>query len=175
MVRPAHLRLILSLGLAVCLTLGTVAFGQETNTKAKKKPATEQATEQIVAQPASAVPPPEVLLMLVRNTVVALNQANFTGNYTVLRDLGSPSLQVTSAAELGIAFANLRQQGVDLSPALVLTPTLSESPAIGSDGVLRLAGHFPTKPLQINFLMTFQPVAGIWRLHGLSVNTVQAQ
>jgi hypothetical protein len=120
------------------------------------------------------VPSPEVLLMLVRNCIVALNQANFTGNYTVLRDLGSPSLQTTSAAELGIAFADLRKQGVDLSPALILSPALSDAPAVAQDGVLRLAGHFPTKPLQINFIMTFQPVAGTWKLHGLSVNTIQA-
>ena len=161
---------------AICVAIASLS-GAEEATKPKKKPkAKDQTTEQVAApKPAIAVPPPEVLLILVRNTVVALNQANFTGNYTVLRDLGSPSLQVTSAADLGIAFADLRRQGVDLSPALLLSPSLSEQPGIAADGVLKLVGHFPTKPLQINFAMTFQPIGGVWRLHGLSVNTAQVQ
>lgn len=76
---------------------------------------------------------------------------------------------------MNLAFANLRQQKVDLSPTLILTPALTESPTVAADGVLKLAGHFPTKPLQLNFAMTFQPVGGIWRLHGLAVNTSQGQ
>jgi hypothetical protein len=176
-VSPFHLiRLFLGVFLTVGIALSSSALAQETATKPKKKKTqTEQTAPSAAAQPAIAVPAPEVLLILVRNTLVALNQANFTGNYTVLRDIGSPSLQSASPADLGTAFANLRQQKVDLSPALILTPSLSQSPVIAADGVLSLAGHFPTKPLQIDFAMTFQPVGGVWRLHGLSVNTSQAQ
>jgi hypothetical protein len=166
-------RSIVGAVVAISMILMGTAWAQET-TKPKKKKPQAQVVEQPIANPVAVVPSPEVLLMLVRNCIVALNQANFTGNYTVLRDLGSPSLQTTSAAELGIAFADLRKQGVDLSPALILSPALSEAPAVAQDGVLRLAGNFPTKPLQINFIMTFQPVAGTWKLHGLSVNTIQA-
>jgi hypothetical protein len=131
-------------------------------------------TEDAAAPAAPTVPAAETLLMLVRSTISALNQANSTGNYTVLRDLGSPSLQTTSAAELGLAFTDLRRRTVDLSASLILTPELTESPVVGADGVLKLAGHFPTKPLRITFAMTFQPVAGLWRLHGLSVQAVPA-
>jgi hypothetical protein len=35
----------------------------------------------------------ELVTILVRTTVVAVHQANITGNYTVLRDLASPALQ----------------------------------------------------------------------------------
>lgn len=166
--------------LAVVLAISSTAFAEDVVKPKKKKPQAAQ-TEQTApaaepaAAPAVAMPSPEVLLVLLRNSIVALNQANFTGNYTVLRDIGSPSLQTATAADLSNAFANLRQQKVDLSPVLILTPALTEAPAIAADGVLKLAGHFPTKPLQINFAMTFQPVGGIWRLHGLAVNTSQAQ
>lgn len=160
--------------IVVWLALAGTSFAQDTPTP-EKKPAAETSEQAVASTRQIAIPTAEVLLILVRNTIVALNHANFTGNYTVLRDLGSPSLQKTSAAELGIAFANLRQQGVDLSPVLILTPALTEQPAIAADGALRLAGHFPTRPLQINFVMTFQPVDGIWRLHGLSVNTLQVR
>lgn len=121
---------------------------------------------------ALAVPRPEVLLMLMRTTLIALNQANFTGNYTVLHGLGTPALQAkNSSAQLGIAFTSLRNEGLDLSPVLVLSPELTESPTISPEGVLRLAGFFPTKPQRTSFVMVFQPVAGKWLLDGLSVTT----
>ncbi len=41
--------------------------------------------------------------------------------------------------------------------------------------MLRLTGFFPTKPLQINFDLLFQNVAGQWRLFGISVSTPAAQ
>jgi hypothetical protein len=169
------------LPLLFAVWFGAGGVWAEEPAKSKKKPVTKQ-VEQPVETPAAetattrpALPPAEILLMLVRNSIVALNQANFTGNYTVLRDLGSPSMQSTSAADMGLAFSDLRQQRLDLSPALVLSPALSEPPVVAGNGILRLAGHFPTKPLQINFVMTFQPVAGVWRLHGLSVTTSQVQ
>jgi hypothetical protein len=125
------------------------------------------------APTALSVPPPEILLMLVRAAVTALNHANITGNYEVLYGLGSPALQQKNTpAQLAAAFASLRQQGVEMSPILVLTPQLTQGPVITPEGTLRFGGYFPTKPLQINFEMAYQPVAGRWRLDGLSVAVV---
>ena len=65
------------------------------------------------ASPTLAVPPPEVLLVLIRTTLVALNQAVYTGNFTVLRDLGSPAFQAAnSPAQLGAIFASLRSRNI---------------------------------------------------------------
>ena len=113
-------------------------------------------------------------MMLIRTTLIALNQANFTGNYTVLQDLGTPGLQASnSAAALGNAFTKLRDQRIDLSPVVVLAPELTETPAYTSEGKLRLAGFFPTEPQRISFVMVFQPVARTWRIDGLSVSASQ--
>ena len=145
--------------------------------KAQKKPAAPKLPPSRAAapKPALSVPAPEVLLMLVRTTLVALNQANFTGNYTVLHGLGSPQLQArNSPADLGNAFAGLRAQNIDLSPVLVLTPQLTEQPGFTRDGALRLVGFFPSKPLQIQFVMNFLPVGDRWRIDGLSVSAVAA-
>ncbi len=149
-----------------------------------KKPAAQPSSAGKTAPPKAAppgapqtisVPPPEVLLMLVRTTLVALNQANFTGNYTVLHGLGSPQLQAkNTAADLGNAFAGLRAQNIDLSPVLVLTPQLTEKAGFTLEGALRLVGFFPSKPLQIQFVMNFLPVADRWRIDGLSVSAVPA-
>lgn len=119
---------------------------------------------------ALSVPQPEVMLILVRTTFIALNQANFAGNYAVLHALCAPRLQAAvSPVELGIAFTELREQRLDLSPVLLLVPELSEPPMITSDGTLRLAGVFRTTPAQVAFVTVFRPVAGIWRLEALSV------
>lgn len=122
--------------------------------------------------PAPAIPQPEVLLVLIRTTLVALNQAIYTGNFTVLRDLGSPAFQAAnSAAQLGVIFADLRNRNIDLFPSVVVTPELSDAPKITQEQILRLVGYFPTNPLQIQFQMLFQPVNGQWRLFGMAVNT----
>jgi len=38
------------------------------------------------------------VLILIRSTLLALDQANKTGNYTVLRDIGAPGFQATRRA-----------------------------------------------------------------------------
>jgi hypothetical protein len=58
------------------------------------------------------------LNLLIRTTIIAINQANKTGNYTVLRDLAAPDFQnVNSAEKLAEIFTGLRNSKFDLSPA----------------------------------------------------------
>lgn len=111
------------------------------------------------------------VLILIKSTLMALDQANKTGNYTVLRDLAAPNFAATNnAARLGDIFANLRRERVDLSGVLVLDPQLTAMPEINANGMLHLAGFFPSVPTQLNFEMLFAPVDGQWRLFGLSTN-----
>jgi hypothetical protein len=120
---------------------------------------------------AVSVPSSAVLLMLVRSTVAALNQANFTGNYTVLHGLGTPELQtIRSPADWAVAFKSLRERKLDLSPVLLLEPQFAELPAITRDGALRVAGTFRTQPVGISFVGVYRPVLGIWRIEELSVS-----
>jgi len=44
------------------------------------------------------IPDPYKLNMLIRTTLIALNHANRTGNYTVLRDLSAPAFARTNHA-----------------------------------------------------------------------------
>ena len=111
------------------------------------------------------------LLILVKSTLIALDQANKTGNYTVLRDLAAPGFAAANnAARLGDIFANLRRDRTDLSGVLVLEPQLTVMPEINANGMLHLAGFFPSAPTQVNFEMLFAPVDGHWRLFGISTN-----
>jgi hypothetical protein len=54
-------------------------------------------------------------------------------------------------------------------------PQLTEAPVLDQEkGMLNIKGYFPTTPVQINFEMLFQSVAGRWRLFGLSVQPSNA-
>ncbi|WP_246683415.1 hypothetical protein [Mesorhizobium sp. B2-1-3A] len=110
------------------------------------------------------------VLILTRSALLALDQANKTGNYTVLRDLGSPNFQTNSAARLGDIFASQRNQGLDFSAVAVLEPQLTLLPQIEPNGMLHMAGFFPSAPLQVNFELLFEPVNREWKIFGVSVN-----
>jgi hypothetical protein len=114
------------------------------------------------------------VLILVRETLIALDQANKTGNYTVLRDLGSPEFQVNSAARLAEIFAQHRKDNIDLSGVAVIEPQLTLLPQIEGNGLMHMAGFFPSVPTQVNFELMFAPMGGRWRLFGLSVSFGQA-
>jgi len=112
---------------------------------------------------------------LVRSTLMMLNDANRSGNYTVLRDLAAPDFQAkNSAADLAQSFADLRRRNFDLFAAATLPPQFTAGPALDVNGRLRLIGFIPTSPLRISFDLTFLSVGGQWRLLAVSVATPQA-
>jgi hypothetical protein len=114
------------------------------------------------------------VLILIRSALLALDQANKTGNYTVLRDLGAPGFQVNTAAKLAEIFAKQRNDNLDLSGVAVIDPQLSLLPQIEANGMMRMAGFFPSVPSQVNFELAFAPVSGQWRLFGISVSIGQS-
>ncbi|HWK94568.1 MAG TPA: hypothetical protein VNR39_04005 [Pseudolabrys sp.] len=145
----------------------------------------------LVAQPATAQPAPantqqnaatqklpvdlSQALYLIRSTLLTLNDANRSGNYTVLRDLAAPAFQArNSAADLALNFVDLRQRRFDLFGAALLAPTMTAQPQLDANGMLRLTGFFPTRPLQIDFDLLFQNVDGHWLLFGISIATPPA-
>jgi len=97
------------------------------------------------------------VLILIRETLIALDQANKTGNYTVLRDLGSPAFQANTSAKLAEIFAPERRDNLDLSGVAVLEPQLSLLPQIEANGLLHMTGFFPSAPQQVNFDVAFAP------------------
>lgn len=120
------------------------------------------------------LPAQEALVIMIRSSIVALSQANVTNNYTVLNALGSRNFRAAnSPARLANVFQSYRANRIDLSPVVFLNPQLIAQPTI-SNGKLRLIGIFPSKPLQVNFDLTFEPEDGVWKILGLSVNLSQA-
>jgi hypothetical protein len=160
--------------------LQLVQAGEPVQLAEAQAPAPKQSAPAPKQQPAQpqAPKPAQIdrngVLILIRETLIALDQANKTGNYTVLRDLGSPDFQANSAARLAEIFAQQRKDNIDLSGVAVIEPQLTLLPQIEGNGLMHLAGFFPSVPTQVNFELMFAPVGGRWRLFGLSVSFGQA-
>ena len=142
-------------------------------------PAPKQGAPSTKQQPQAQAPKPAQIdrngvMILIRETLLALDQANKTGNYTVLRDLGSPEFQGNTAARLAEIFAQQRKDNIDLSGVAVIDPQLTLLPQIEANGMMHMAGFFPSVPTQVNFELLYAPVGGRWRLFGLSVSFGQA-
>ncbi len=128
----------------------------------------------VLAQSGTRVPNNNVLTILVRTTITALNHANRTGNYTVFRDLGSAGFQkANTAAKLAVIFSKLRRLDLDLGPIVLFDPKFTQPPAIDKNGMLRLNGFFPTSPQRVNFSLSYQRIAHSWRLFGISVSSTK--
>jgi hypothetical protein len=120
-----------------------------------------------------AVPDAQTLAMLIHNSVVAVSQANVTGNYGVLHALAAPGFQESNPPQkLAEVFANLRS--VDLTPVIIFSPILTQQPTVTENNMLRLTGYYKTTPQQVHFDLLFQPVAGNWRLFGVAIRTLPA-
>lgn len=133
----------------------------------------------VAQQPASNVNTEarKLAQLLIKNALISVNQGNLTGNYTVLRDLASPGFRErNSASDLGSIFANLRKQKIDLSPIVLLDPVITQSKFSKEQNQLRLAGYFPSEPVQIQFDLIFQMAnPGGWMIHGISIGTEAAE
>ena len=158
-----------NLQLVLLIAAACAGFGEAQAQAPKQKAAP--------TEPQAAPKPAQIdrngVLVLVRSALLALDQANKTGNYTVLRDLGAPGFQVNTSARLAEIFAKQRNDNLDLSGVAVIDPQLSLLPQIEANGLMRMAGFFPSVPSQVNFELIFAPVNGQWRLFGISVSLGQ--
>jgi hypothetical protein len=159
------------------LIMNTVAFAQQDPAQTTSSPAAITSARGSTAKPAQLSAPISAgqAVYLVRSTLMTLNDANRSGNYSVLRDLAAPDFQArNSAADLAQSFADLRRRNFDLFAAALLAPQFTSEPAPDASGRLRLTGFFPTSPLRISFDLTLQSVGGQWRLLVVSVATPAA-
>lgn len=160
---------------AAALLVPSIALAQ-----AQPRPAqTRSAPAPQAQQQGLKVPPVQALLILIRSTMIAFDQANRTGVYHVFYGLGSDSFRSTNSPEkLAQAFAQFRAKNIDLSPVAIMAPKLRAQPAIEQNR-LHLVGFFPTSPAQIDFDLWFEPSQNRWKMAqlqvGLSAAPAQAQ
>lgn len=133
-----------------------------------------------------ALPPPQVTtakngtgataehVALVRATLSSLNDANITGNYSVLRDAAAPSFaERYTVADLAAAFMNLRSNPNFLA-ASQLPPNIMSVSQPSADVVV-LRGQVRSVPGTLEFNAQYQRIGKRWRLSALAVSLPSAK
>lgn len=115
-----------------------------------------------------------IVMLLVRTTLIALHQANVTGNYTVFRDLGSPSFQQKNTnSQLSEVFGPLRKAGVALDMVALFDAQILKA-GLTPDNMLQIAATLASKPVPVQFELVFQDIGGSWRLYTISIGPDRA-
>jgi hypothetical protein len=122
--------------------------------------------------PLSNLPVPSELELakMIWSTMAMVDQANRSGNYSVMRDTGATGFQIQNdPSRLAEIFAPIRQSRVDLSNALIVAPTYTAAPRLLESNVFEVKGYFPLRPTPIYFDLFFQWQQGRWKLFGISL------
>jgi len=136
----------------------------------------QQAPQPSVQPPPSIRPTPSQLELskMIWSTVAAVDHANRSGNYSVLRDISAQGFQVNNnAAQLAQVFSGLRGLQVDLSNALLVPPTFTVAPQMIRDDIFQVQGVFQMRPISIGFDLYFQWEQGRWKLFGIDLQPLE--
>ena len=121
---------------------------------------------------AQAVPNDAVLEVLVKSSMLTFNDANLTGNYTVLNAVGSKAFREQLPPEkLKAGFKEFAEKQIDLSPAILSKPVWTKPASINKDGLLTVEGHMDTAKFRVTYSFDYIMSDGDWKLIGLKVNT----
>ncbi len=129
-----------------------------------------------VQPPPSVRPTPSQLELskMIWSTMAAVDHANRSGNYSVLRDIGSQGFQINNnAARLSEVFAGIRNSRIDLGDTLLVPPTYAVAPQVIQPDVFRVQGLFQLRPISIGFDLYYQWEQGRWKLFGIDIQPVQ--
>ena len=119
---------------------------------------------------ARPVPSDMELARLIWATMITVDNANKSGNYSVLRDSSAQGFQIQNdPATLAQIFAGLRNNRVDLSPTLLVPPTYSAPAQYLEGDIIRAQGRFLLRPTAIGFDVLYQWEQGRWKLFGIDI------
>lgn len=129
-----------------------------------------------VQPPPSMRPTPSQLELskMIWGTFAAVDQANRSGNYSVLRDISSQGFQIANnASRLSDIFAGLRNAQIDLTNAFLVPPTYLEAPQLIREDMFQVTGIFQLRPISLAFDFTYQWEQGQWKLFAINIAPVE--
>jgi hypothetical protein len=123
--------------------------------------------------PASAQKVPSATLqeILIKTSLLTLNDAIVTGNYDVLHaKLSKPFREQFSPGKLAEVFKEFRDQHSRLDMIAAMAPISVEQPKVDDQGRLMLKGYFATTPNRVNYDLAFIMSDGEWKLVSIKVD-----
>ena len=119
----------------------------------------------------SKLPKDKELKTLVFDSLSAFDKAVQAKNFAQFhQEQLSPEFQKQVPLDkFTAAFQVFIDKGYDISNIAKSEPVFDVPPAIDSDGLLVLKGHYPTQPNKVTFDLTYIYESSAWRLLGLNV------
>lgn len=126
-----------------------------------------------LASPA-AIPPEGDLAALTHRSMklfaAAVARDDFSELYAALATAWK---RQTSPSDLRSSFGTFVDKQIPLTVVDTSAPVFTAPPGIDSDGLLRVTGHYPTRPMRVLFTLHFLHEESQWRLAGIEVHTKQ--
>jgi len=117
------------------------------------------------------MPSEDVQDVLVRTTLMALNDANMTGNYAVLVARSSQQFQAQVTQEkLAAALEVFRTNKLFFESIVNKKCDSTEKPVIDREGVLNLGGVIKSNEIQVTYKLRFVQNGSAWKLLGFNVD-----
>ena len=120
---------------------------------------------------AASLPSDDEQEILIRTTLMTFNDANMTGNYSVLHAKASKEVQAQLSIEkLFETFKPFRTNRLFFEDIVYEDYDSYEDAKFDSDGALVLAGVFKTDRVKVSYRLEFVNNDAIWKWSGIKVN-----
>jgi len=117
------------------------------------------------------IPSAELQEVLIKASLLSFNDANVTGNYTVLHaKLSKPFRDQFPPEKLSDIFKEFRDKHIDFDIVAAKKPMSVEEPKISDNGILSIKGYFDTTPSRVNYDLAFIMSDGEWKLIKINVD-----
>jgi hypothetical protein len=117
------------------------------------------------------IPSPFSQEVLIKTSLLTLNDANVTGNYTVLHaKLAKPFREQFTPDKLKQAFKPFVDKKIDFEVVAARPPTASKDAELDERGVLRLNGFFDLTNARVLYDLAFVVSEGDWKPIKLDVD-----
>ncbi len=123
---------------------------------------------------AQKAPPDRELKTMVRDTLIAFNEAvqdkNFAGFYK--HELATVFRDQMPLEKFSTVFKEFLDKGYDISNIAKSEPVFDEAAKVDNNGVLAVAGSYPTKPNKVIFKLKYLQEKSAWKLVGINVQVL---
>ena len=122
---------------------------------------------------AAEVPPQSELKSMTLESLLLFNDGvqdkDFSDFYKEISKLWQ---EQTTADKLKQLFSDFIDKEVNIAPIKKLEPVFNKDAKINSDGMLVIAGYYPTTPKRVVFELKYLEEKGDWKLAGINVQTL---
>jgi hypothetical protein len=123
---------------------------------------------------AAEMPSEEERDILIISTLLRLNDANISGNYSVLRDLATREFREKNSTDaIAQAFKEFRSRAIRMEELAVREIHPDEEGEMTHDGIVRLSGYIDLSRFRMKYVLRFVMESGIWRMQSIQVDLDQ--